>query len=61
MSNPTEELYLAKAAIRQHMFDSAAANQMQQASEAEARLTQLEAMTPDEFAARYDDPQLDSE
>lgn len=61
MSNPAEELYLAKAAIRQHMFDCAAANQMKTAADAEKRLTALEAMTPEEFAKRYEDQPLDSE
>ena len=58
MATAAEEQHLAIVGIRQHMYDSFAANQIGIAQAAEKRLTALEAMTPEEFRERY--PEDDS-
>jgi hypothetical protein len=53
MSTAAEEKWMAENAIRQHMFDAAAAGHMQMAREAEERLTRIEDMTVGEFITAY--------
>lgn len=52
------ELQLVISGVRQHMYDAFAANQIGTARDAEKRLTELEAMTPDQFREKY--PEDDS-
>lgn len=47
--------HLAIAGVRQHMYDAFAANQIGTARDAEKRLTELEAMTPEQFREKYPD------